>query len=380
MATIQEILNSNDLKAQKALFQFDSTDSVDAILLKYNLWSRSFYPQYFESADAPFHEEINRGNIDAYLGNIDYFVDVAFRGAGKDVKTKLFIPFVITNDTEHRKKYFKVLSADITNSRQTVTDIYNMLINPNVTRMYPEIFEKTIYKREETMSSFTTATGIKVLADTVGTDQRGAIQEETRPDFLWCNDFESRKTLRSAVISRAIRDNMEEARTSLQKGGCCIYTCNYVSEMGNVHQLVTAKLGDKKRVLIIPILKDGQPTWSRYTLQDIEQMRKDDDDFEGERMCFKPDTLIYTEIGLRPIDTIKVGDMVWTHEGRLQKVVTVFQSEDDNLLDITVDGKITTITRNHPVLVKRGGDVWVHAEDLSTDDLLVKVHHDNINI
>ena len=63
--------------------------------------------------------------------------------------------------------------------------------------MYPEIFQKTNKKREETMASFTTTTGIKVVADP-GTDQRGAIQEESRPDFIWFEDFENRTTLRSA--------------------------------------------------------------------------------------------------------------------------------------------------------------------------------------
>ena len=48
------------------------------------------------------------------------------------------------------------------------------------------------------MASFTTTTGVKVVADSVGTDQRGAIQEESRPDFIWFEDFENRTTLRSA--------------------------------------------------------------------------------------------------------------------------------------------------------------------------------------
>lgn len=291
---ILKILNSDSLIDKKALFVFDSQeDSIEAIVLKYNLWSRYFFPQYFESEDAPFHNEINTNNVKIYKGEIDQFIDSAFRGAGKDVKTKLFIPFCILNDRKHFRKYFKVLSADLTNSKQTVTDIYNMLINPRVMEMYPDTFEKTIYKREETMSSFTTSTGIKVLADSIGTEQRGAIQEESRPDFIWFNDFETRKTLRSAVISKAIWDNMEEARTGLQKGGGCIYTCNYVSEVGNVHRLITEKNNPRKVILNVPISLNHSvtpivPTWKRYSVQDIEQMIKSDDDFWGERMN-KPD-------------------------------------------------------------------------------------------
>ncbi len=282
---IQKILDSDNLLEKKALFLF-SEDTAPTIILKFNLWSRWFFPQYFESADAPFHRDINENNLKIYNGDIDQFINAAFRGAGKDVKTKLFIPFCILNDMNRYRRYFKVLSADLTNSKQTVTDIYNILISPRIVEMYPDTFEKTGYKREETMASFTTAHGVKVLADTIGTEQRGAIQEESRPDFIWFNDFETRKTLRSAVITRAIWDNMEEARTGLQKGGGCIYTCNYISEMGNVHRLITEKLSQRKIILIIPILDvHGHSSWKRYTIADIEHMRATDDDFEGERMC-----------------------------------------------------------------------------------------------
>lgn len=285
MHEVQKILSSDDLEQKEALFLFNLTDPVETILLKFNLWARYFFPQYFESEDALFHDEMNSDNIRVYIGELDAFINGAFRGAGKDVKTKLFIPFCILNDSSHFRRYFKVLSEDATNSKQSVTDIYNMLINPQVIEMYPSTFEKTGYKREETMSSFTTATGIKVIADTVGTEQRGAIQEEARPDFIWFNDFENRKTLRSAVTTKAIWDNMEEARTGLQKGGGAVYTCNYISELGNVHKLMTEKKSDRKKSNNIPIEDErGNPNWDRYSKRDIQVMRETDDDFEGERM------------------------------------------------------------------------------------------------
>ena len=93
-------------------------------------------------------------------------------------------------------------------------------------------------------------------------------------------------SLCSMVRTKAIWDNMEEARTSLAKDGSCIYTCNYLSESGNVHKLVTKyKDMDSAKVLIIPIVKDGVITWSRFTQADIDKMREEDDNFEGERLC-----------------------------------------------------------------------------------------------
>lgn len=280
---LSEILQSNDPKLLRPLFLF-SDEAPELVLEKFRLWSRYFFPKYFTSEDAPFHEEIDRNNLAVYDGDLAAFVDIAFRGAAKTARTKLFLAYVIANDKGHTRRYIKILAEDGTNSKQSVTDIYNMLIAPRVRALYPEIFEKTDTKRQETMATFTTSTGVKVLADTVGTDQRGQIQEDARPDVIWFDDFETRMTLMSARKTMTIWANMEEARTGLAKDGGCIYTCNYISEQGNVHTLVT-KESARKKVLIVPIEENGKPTWDRYTKADINQMRIDDDDFEGERMC-----------------------------------------------------------------------------------------------
>lgn len=285
MEEIKRILKEGTDEELRVLFSFNKDTAEDAVLLKFNLWARKYFVGYFTSSDADFHLEIDTNNLRAYRGEIRAFVDIAFRGAAKTARTKLFIGFCILNDTDHYRRYIKVLSADGNNSKQIVTDVYNMLVKPQIARLYPEVLQKTSAKREETMNSFTTATGVKMIADTVGTNQRGAIQEDARPDFIWFEDFENRETLRSARKTMAIWDNMEEARTGLAVGGACIYTCNYISEMGNVHILVTRQ-SDSKIVLIVPIIAvDGTLAWKRYTAQDVEQMKQEDDDFEGERLC-----------------------------------------------------------------------------------------------
>lgn len=284
---IMDIIDREVPEELRSLFAFTVKDSNELILIKFDFWGRYFFPSYFKSEDAPFHNELNGYNLDIYKGIVaDQFVDIAFRGAGKDIKTELFITFCITNDIDNFRKYFKILAEDGDNSIATVTGIYNRLVNAKMVRVYGDLFEKTVYKREERKDVFTTTKGVKVEADIVGSGQRGKKQDEVRPDFLWFNDFENRKTLRSAVITRAIWDNMEEARTGLEVGGGCVYTCNYVSENGNVHRLVTEKLNDRKIVFIKPIIENGKSTWpERYSLEMIEAFKKSDDDFEGERMC-----------------------------------------------------------------------------------------------
>ncbi len=295
---IREILESDDIQRKKTLFSFSVHDDDQKILVKFRLWATYNFPQYFKSKDAPFHKRqyqskdltsIDASNLRAYKGTASAFVDIAFRGAAKTARTKLFLAYCILNDMDHFRRYIKVLSADDTNSKQIVVDIYNMFVNPKVSEMYAEVFARTEFKREETMESFTTATGVKVYADTVGTAQRGALQEDARPDLILFEDFEDRITLYSAKKTRMIWANMEEARTGLAVGGSCIYNCNYVSELGNVHKLVEKARGSEYQDLLIqPIMNKhtGELAWpERYPIEEINKMRKDDEDFEGERMC-----------------------------------------------------------------------------------------------
>ena len=243
------------------------------------------YPKFFTYDDAPFHKDIDQSNLDVYRGKIKFFTDIAFRGAAKTTRTKLFVAFCIANDKDITRKYIKVLSADQSNAIQIVTDVYNLLIRRRVMYYYPELFQKTTEKRPERMSVFTTSTEVKMQADSVGVDQRGDIQEEARPDFVWFDDFETRKTLRSAIETQKIWDNMEEAKDGLAKSGAALYNCNYVSERGNVHKLVMKKALNR-RTLITPIRVGNKPTWPEaYTNEEINTIQANAEDFEGEYMC-----------------------------------------------------------------------------------------------
>lgn len=270
------------------------------MLLKFRLWSRYFFPKFFKAKDADFHKDIDLYNCRIYRGTLKFFVDIAFRGAAKTTRTKLFIAFAVANDTDHYRRFIKVLSADRANSTQIVTDVYNMLINKGVRFYYPEIFEKTDEKRQETMHRFTTShkrgstqMGVQMASDSVGTDQRGDVQEEARPDLIWFDDFETRKTLKSAVITQSIWDNMDEARQGLSIDGAALYNCNYLSERGNVHKLVISE-GKDTKVLITPIkgsikngvFVDGPPTWpAAYTPEAVQTKLDNAADPAGDYLC-----------------------------------------------------------------------------------------------
>jgi len=88
-------------------------------------------------------------------------------------------------------------------------------------------------------------------------------------------------------------------------------------------------------------------------------------------MCLKPTTLILTKEGWEEISSLKVGDKVITHLNRERKILQVFERNDNELLDITVNGEIVTITKNHPVLtIRENIKDWIPAGELTTDDLI----------
>lgn len=287
-SSVEEILETGKRPEVRSLFLFNKNNTHEEVLFKFRLWSRWFFPDYFIDgagnvvSDAPFHNDFDSNNLRVYWGEQDHFVNAGFRGCSKTSRNKLFIAFCIANDEDNTRRFIKVVASDGSNSKQITTDIYNMFVSNRIMYYYPEIFQRDIKKREETMSSFTTSAGVKVSAGTVGMEQRGDVQEDARPDLLLLTDFETRKTLRSAVLTQAIWDNMEEARTGLAKGGGAIYECNYLSERGNVHRLIKKR----KYVLITPIIKDDKPTWpAYYTLADIQQIKDTADDFAGEYLC-----------------------------------------------------------------------------------------------
>ncbi len=309
-----QILETGTPGQVRALFEFDKDTKEAMILKKFHLWGRYFFPAYFKSKDAPHHAKGDLMRIRTYLGYDPAFLNIAYRGDAKTTRAKLFRAFVIANDISHFRRYMRVLSKDVGNARQSVTDIYNMLISKRVQALYPEIFEKTAAKREETMGSFTTSTGIKMTSETIGTDQRGAVQEDARPDFDWYDDFETRMSLYSAVTTHKIWQNMEEAKTGLAKGGASEYTCNYISERGNVHKLVLRT--EQRYKLIVPIgeKRGGKwiPTWTRWTHEEIAYMEKHEDEFAGERLC-KPDAskdvyfareAVDKQVAINPLDEI----------------------------------------------------------------------------
>ena len=277
---IKEILGGSDSKAKLNLFSFDSTNDTESIYRKYVLFSRSQFGRYFQTKSAPFHKTMIINEIKSYM-NSENYINIAFRGSSKTTGKKLFVVFVLLNDIEHRRMYLKIMTRDLKNAKQIVTDVFNLILE--VQPIYGNLFQQeTDKKTEKTMSSFTMTTGVKFTAGTVGQTQRGHIQDAYRPDWIWFDDVEDSDSIESDVITAGIITKVDEAIQGLAFDGNWTCTANYISDIGVIENL------RKKASIeqITPIMDEsGVPTWERYTPEKIQELKDNAEDWFGDYMC-----------------------------------------------------------------------------------------------
>lgn len=288
---IKDIILHGKSQDKRILFAFDKNTPIEKVALKYKLFTRAMYPRYYKEKSAPFHDDMVLRTIKCYKG--ENIVDIGFRGAAKTTIKKLVRVFILLNDQDHYRKYIKIQCGDLNNAKQIVTDIYNMCIEPQVKEIYGNVFQsKGDEKREETMSSFTLACGVKLRSGTVGMKQRGNLQDAYRPDWVWFEDIEDSETISSQPVTQATIRNCDEAIQGLDKDGSWELTGNYISDTGSVQWFINKK---NKILAITPIVENavifngvltgGEITWQIYSWDDIKNFQDDALDFWGEYMC-----------------------------------------------------------------------------------------------
>lgn len=277
---IKQILLNGSPEEKRAVFSFTKDTPDEKILKKFKLFARANYARYFDHTDAEDHDIAILNYIKSYKGSCNG-IEIAFRGFGKTSLLKLFITFVLLNDKDEFRKYIKILSRDGKNSKQLVTDIYNLIVE--LQDIYGDVFEKEgEKKREETMSSFTMQNGRKLASGTVGQTQRGHLQDAYRPDWAIFEDIEDRESVSSIVITEGIIQKCDEAISGLSFNGSYQVNANYISDAGVVQWFLNKK-GINEH--IVPIVRNGKPVWDRYTPEKIEQLKADAEDWAGEYLC-----------------------------------------------------------------------------------------------
>ena len=248
-------------------FSFHKDMNPDVVQFKFQMWAATAFPRYFTSKPAPFHDDFFQHMLSAYYGKIKY-TNLGFRGCAKTTFSKLFIAFVLLNDREETRKYIKILTRNIGNAKQIVTDIYNLMVETE--ELYGDVFAKDgDKKREETMGSFTMGDGRKLLSGTVGMTQRGHLQDAFRPDFIVYDDVEDRESMQSLATTEATIWRIDESIAGLSADGSYMVMGNYISEEGVIQWFLNKPDMIVDKVAIMDA--DGEPTWpARYTKEKID--------------------------------------------------------------------------------------------------------------
>lgn len=191
---------------------------------------------------------------------------------------------------------------------------------------------------------------------------------------------------RSAALSLLICDEFAfieyaeqiwtSAQMTLATGGKCVILSTPNGTGNTFHNLWTqAEEGSNSL--------DGLERFNPITLPwylhpDREQKWRDNQDLLlGKRLaaqeCFDGDTKILTQFGYVKIKDVSIGDMVYTHKGRLRPVLHTMSHSTNNYTEIYTNknrlGK-SLVTKNHPFLTVDG---WKPVGDLNTKDKLVNL-------
>ena len=200
----------------------------------------------------------------------------------------------------------------------------------------------------------------------------GRVLEASVIDYVWGRHSET-GTGKSVAqqYGEALQVEQVKARRT---GHGFIYASNDIAAgVQAVHHWLRAREDTPPK---LRALEDKVPTW----IWEIERYRKQRDssgfvlDKPKQRGpvhlmdCLVAGTLVETDRGPRPIETIRAGDKVWTRQG-VRPVAAAWESSKRTVYTVEMsDGRRITGTANHPVWVDR--KEWVPLDCLRYRDIV----------
>lgn len=334
----------------------EATDSIDEIYEKIRIFIRLMFYGSLKFEDSDDHKKIDRAyaeQVHSYLttGRPRYhgMIIVGYRESAKTTRVK-FNETYLTLYLKDLVDYTNVVSEDGSSSDQFNMDMFNTFAFSKVAKYYPNtISRETSNKKKEsqTMSKFTTTTGVTYAASSARKSKRGAVQfdiDETgevdskRPKKTIFDDIENENTIRSITATQNIESVMNATIDGMdQIAGYWVLLGNYLSLRGNVARMLR-KYADDDGVFIleIPILDNaGNVTWpGKYCRTDkeeqelaaqgivrksIETIQRNSDNFETEYLNNPKRSSVYFDdnvLGYIDEETL-YGESMRTPEGLL---------------------------------------------------------------
>ncbi len=257
---------------------FDGTRDERYILSEesFGLFALYYFSNYFEYELAPFHYEMIY-NLELLTSSTEIreLAFIMFRESAKTTLAKIYVIWLIVFN---KRKYINVDSFDKENSERILFDIaYELINNQRLMKDFGVFYsrKRAINEIKQTkISNFVTENGIRVEAHSTQESVRGRLHLNQRPDIIVLDDFETNKTKDSKAYTKQIQNHISEAMGGMSPNGIILYLGNYITEYGNVQFLVDrAKVDSKIRVMNVPVMIDGKPTWeAKYDRTDEEAL------------------------------------------------------------------------------------------------------------
>ena len=198
---------------------------------------------------------------------------IMFRESAKTSFAKGVLLWLIATG---QRRYLNVDSFDKENAERVLFDVVvEMQMNKRFIADYGELYnikrnaDNVTQKR---VSNFLTNNGVRVEAHSTQESVRGRLHGHQRPDFLLLDDFETNKTKDSKAHTESVISHINEFKAGLDSTAKIMYLGNYITEFGSVQSLIDrSKTDNKLRIRMIPVEKDGKPTWEdKYVMTDEE--------------------------------------------------------------------------------------------------------------
>lgn len=306
-------------------------ESVDEILDKIKYFIRIFFISSLKYKDSPFHNDIDIKYAEQVHSIINYgrpkykgLIIYGYRESAKTARVMFCESYLACYVPEFQDSV-SVVSEDGGKADEFNMGMFNILAFSTLQKYFGNIIaldlRKSKKKESQTMSKFSTTTGVTFSSSAARKSKRGAMKvdvsdtgdvETKRPTKVIFDDIENEITLLSLAETEKIRKVMQSSIDGMnQTKGSWILLGNYLSLRGNVAHFLN-KYHDDPNVAIIDIpIKDyqGQPTWpDKYCLTDSEQkelfdqginkvsiqsIERDSDNFETEFMNNPRRSLVY---------------------------------------------------------------------------------------
>lgn len=270
----------------------------------FSLFFSYYFVDYLKYKFAPFHYEMFQDVDDLMEDKYREIAWIAFRESAKTSFAKAFTLWLITYK---KRNYLNIDSFDKENAERILFDIVvEMQTNPRYKEDYGEMYnvkrdaDNVTQKR---INNFVTNNGVRVEAHSTQESVRGRLHGHQRPDFLLLDDFETNKTKDSKAYTEQVIKHIDEFKTGLDSTAKIIYLGNYITEFGSVQTLITrAKTDNRLNIRIIPVEKDGIPTWpEKYAMTNEEAERTGKVSLEDKKKQFG--SLVYSaEMMNEPVD------------------------------------------------------------------------------